>query len=372
MVNRLKSSFFILSLAACILATGCSRAEGTAKNESSMVPRPVRTQILAEPDKGTERILPGIARSAEETVLSFRVSGLIVTFTAETGKVVRKGDVIARMDDRDFTVRLRQAEARLAAAEARAKEAEQHFRRHEALFTKEAMAKAEFDKTTALYHTTQADLDDSRASLHEARNQLADTRLLAPFDGVIHEKYVENHHHVNAGQPIASLINPSAIEVMVGLPASMLGDVEKITGIRCQFASLHGRSFSAFIKEIGQQADKGSRTYPLLLTPEKPEEIRPGMTAEVRLHFAGAASYTLPMAALVPFPGDGAGIFVVKEGRVSLKPVQTGTLSSQGITVYGALQQGDIIVTGGASHLKEGQSVRIVPEPSSTNVGRQL
>ena len=126
----------------------------------------------------------------------------------------KKGEILARIDPRDFEIRIKKLSAELKAAEARLADAEKDYARQKNLLKESAASQSQYDKTQMLVETTRAGIDSLKADLAAARNALNDTRLAAPFDGVVNRKFTENHESINPGVPVVSLLDISKVEVV--------------------------------------------------------------------------------------------------------------------------------------------------------------
>jgi RND family efflux transporter MFP subunit len=334
--------------------SGCEKKQPEEKRE---VIRPVKTMVVHGKDSGSRFTLPGTVRAATRAVLSFKVSGPLVALPVEEGQHVKKGDLIAQIEKRDFKTALEQAVARN-------REAEQQFRRYKELYAKRQVSKADFDRYRAAR-------DVSRAELEDARNALKDTSLRAPFDGVIAKRYVENHQKVQAKEPIVNLQDISEIEVLVNVPELMMAGFKSNNHckITAGFDSIPGHLYPLSVKEYSTDADPATRTYQIVFTMKQPEEanILPGMTATVNVNFisdsqdSGKADIILPDVAVLDAPGNHPYVWILDSstGMVHKREVQVGSLAGSGfIKIVKGLQPGDRVVISGVTKLREGMKVR--------------
>ncbi len=369
----------ILALAMAIPMLGCE--PGKAEPIDARPPRPVKAiQLKAYAMEGLLS-LPGTAKAKREVDISFRVGGPLYTLKAETGQFVAKGDVVARIDSRDFSLQVKTMKASLAASLATLEEAELQFNRYRGLMEENAAAKATYDRVRAAFEVAQARVDADRQGLANTENALRDTTLRAPFSGFIHQEYVENHETVVQGQPIVSLVDLSQMEVELALPAISLPKQKKFSGYTCSFDALPGLTFQALYKEIAKQPNRSNASYPLTLTlvhtGESPLPIRPGMSGEVAITLEGDGaprSYLVPPGAVANAPDRQSYVYVLnsEHDRVKKTPVALGELTQLGVEIVGAVEEGKWIVTAGLGSLQDGQEVRLLSLPSSSNVGEEL
>lgn len=325
-------------------------------------PRPVPTARVQPLPQTLTREFPGKVRASQRVELGFSVPGLLVELNALEGRVIRKGETVARLDPRDY----RNA---LDVAEANHTDARQTFERTRALRRKKVVSEADFDRAKAA-------LDTAAAELRIRQKALADTVLDAPFDGVIATRYVENHEHVQATQPIASVQDITRVEIVLQVPERLVahGGAKSLRNLAVHLDADGGRWFDATIRECGAQADPVIRTYELVLAMEPPEdmEVLPGMTATVRAEVARrepVANWTerltlVPARAVANAPDGTSYVWVIGEtpGPPRRVPVVVGPPREDGLEIRFGLEPGQRVATAGVHSLDESMTVRPLRE----------
>lgn len=409
---------------AALMALGCRKPASEAEPV-----RPVRAIKVGDLTAIQGREFPGRAEAWHEVDLSFRVSGPLVSLPVDVGSQVEKDDVIAVIDPTDFQTALKSAEgnlsmaqanlsamergarpeeveqlkAALAEAEATYQQALSDYQRIDELYQKGAATEAQHDATLARRDVTAAevttakedlniglrgaraeDLDAKRAQIEaleaaeeNARNQLDYTVLRAPFDGTVAARYVHNFQTVQAQQPIVRILDVSKIEVTVQVPESLITLAPRVKEVNCRFDAFPGREFVGQITKIGSEASQTTRTYPVTVTIDQPEDVQilPGMAAIVRAEppegeTESGEDLVVPPRAVFTDETAQAGqqsyVWVVEEdgGKVVRRAVTTGELTPVGVAVTEGLQTGEWVVTAGVHSLREGQQVRIAQEGS--------
>jgi len=324
--------------------------------EIKEVIRPIPAIKVGETQKVTGRRFPGKAKATQHVDLSFDVGGKLIERPVDIGDVVKQGDVIARLNPRDF-------KARVKSAKAEVKKTSRNFERAKELIKKGNISKIDYDRVETAVSVAEADLDI-------AQKALSDSVLKAPFDGHIANLYVENYQAVLSKKVIARLLDTTQIEMVVQIPENLISKVSYIKDIRVTFDSFPDIALPATIKEISNEASQTTRTYPVtLIMPQHVDaEILPGM--------AGNASGTLVMpdasdeseklvvpvnAIFTPDTEKQDHVWVIDEesGSVQLRAVKTGHLAQSGIQITDGLQTGEWIAIAGVHTLREGQKVRI-------------
>ena len=296
--------------------------------------------------------LPGRARSAREVDLAFDVSGTLVERPVSIGDEVTEGDLIARLDPRDF-------QARLQAAEAGARNAQRNLARGKELLVKSFISEAEVDRL-------ETNVDITQAELALARKALTDSVIRAPFDGVISNMLVENFQSVPAKKNIARLLGTERIEMVINLSEIQIASLPNVESIEVVFDAFPDLRLTAEITEIGREASLTTRTFPITLSMQQPEgqKILAGMAGVARASGrfdAETEGYVIPASAFIgDVVDDISGVWVVDDDdRVRRRPVRIGALGAGGLTVVDGLEAGELVATAGVHTLSEGQEVRV-------------
>ena len=331
----------------------------SCKDEAEVqLPDPIKPvklfKVQAELEK-LEMNLPGRVRAARRSELSFKVSGPLEKLPIEEGQLVKTGDLIAQILPRDF-------ETAISEAKARELEAEQQYQRYKELYAKRQVSKADFDRYRAAR-------DVARARLEDAQNALKDTTLVAPFDGVIAKRYVENFEKVQEKQPIAFLQLIDQLEILIDVPELLMAQFRERGGteVFAEFDAVAGTRYPLEVREFSTDADPATQTYQVVLVMDQPKEanILPGMTAKVTAvseDGAGGESNIVVPAIAVLNDADGKNylwVFNSESKTVTKTPVELGNLEgSKNALITSGLQGGEEIVMAGVTKLQDGMEVR--------------
>ncbi|HOD49761.1 MAG TPA: efflux RND transporter periplasmic adaptor subunit [Candidatus Hydrogenedentes bacterium] len=400
---------------------GCEKA---VVDETPPV-RPVRFFQVGASTGRELRTYPGIVEASQEVDLAFRVSGPLVELNATEGNRVEKGATLAQIDPRDYENRLAQTTSSLESAEAELKamragarpedlremeaavasaqslvtQAEADFNRAERLLAENAVAQRTYDtartnrdQAKAALQQAQAELEKGRSGARpedieateanirrmqsqkkEAEDALSDTKLLAPFTGLVAKRFVDNHQTVPAGQPVVKLQNKETVDVVIQIPEHDLPkspkraeDVVDLSNVRVVFDNYPGQQFPVALKEFQTQADRDTQTYELRLSVDPPDNvvIAPGMTASVQVVPRGESSeagvLTVPSEAVFQTPEGQAAVWVIDPAakRVNKREVEVGSIRGARVEVTQGLSAGETIAATGVHYLREGMEVR--------------
>ncbi len=306
---------------------------------------------------------PGRIKAAADVDLSFRVAGPILRMEAEEGKFVRKGEVLAEIDPRDYALQF-------SATEAEYKQVKAEAERVIELYERKSVPVNDYDKAVS-------GLQQMTAKYHAHQNALRDTRLLAPFDGYVQKRYFEEGETVAAGLPVVSLINTQSFEVEIDIPASDYVRQQQFRSFSCEADVYPGKSFPLEIIEVKKKANL-NQLYQvrLRLMPEKGYELAAGMSVNVTIGYEaeGEALTEIPLSALLQQDGQSAvWVFEPETSVVARRAVKVREIRTDGcVVVDSGLAPGEIVVTAGVHKLKEGMKVELLKPVSRTNVGGLL
>ena len=258
--------------------------------EEKQIIRPIRTFQIPSPGQFSQESFPGRAKATQEVDLAFRVSGPLITRPVDVGDSVKVGDIVARIDPRDFQIAVNSAQGKLDNARAAAARAASEYKRELNIYKEDpgATSQTAVDRKKEARDKARANIRSFAADLDGAKDQLSYTYLKAPFDGNVVKTYVENFENVQAKQPIVRILDDSSIEMVVNIPESLISIAPHVEEVKVVFDPFPNIELSAKIKEIGTEASATTRTYPVTLIMPQPENVKilPGM--------AGKASGTPP------------------------------------------------------------------------------
>ncbi len=318
--------------------------------------RPVRIMRVEDASALLNEWFPGVAKATQETDLAFEVSGKLIERPVFIGDDVEAGQILARLDDRDY-------QNDVGVARAERDRAKAQFERIEKAAKSGAVAQQELTNARAQY-------DAAEATLRIRQKALDDTLLKAPFNGTVSYTYVENYDNVRAKDPVIRIVDTSRIEFVVNLPESLMPYVRDTHNIRVKFDAFPDHEIPAKIKEIATEPAETTRTYPINLIMDQPSDIKvlPGMAGRAtgeeppELLAQRPQNIIVPVTAVFsPKDGDGTFVWIVDEQAktVTRRQVATGPLTDTGIAVTEGLKPDELIATAGVHYLEEGQSVSI-------------
>ena len=351
----------ILTAMGCLLlgftVMGCE--EERTKEEP--VARLVKMMAVGEGISSGVHEYPGKVAALQHADMGFEVQGRIIEFRFKEGQRVKKGDVLARLDPRDY-------QADLDAEVARQNAARAEYERVQSLYEVEAASRQDLDKA-------RRDFEVTRANVKQARKAFEDTYLRAPFAGRFAKKLVEDFENIQAKQPVLILQDNSMLKLVVNIPERDLAlgkrsyavaDINARVRTSISITSIPDRTFPAKIREFATTADPVTRTFEVTLVFKNPPDlsILPGMTARVNVVELGESvrgTYSrIPANVVLADEGGASYVWLVDQSSMTVikKSVELGELSGSEVEVRSGLAEGDLIAISGVRNLREGVLVR--------------
>jgi multidrug efflux system membrane fusion protein len=348
-----------------LLFVGCTKPVAVAPEKTLVRVTPVESVGSVRPEGEASYL--AVVRAEDETDLSFKVGGIVDLIGPapgtdwDEGTPVKAGVLLAELKQADFTNTLNSARAH---AELAGKVLE----RLRKLRATDAISQQELDVTEANWRTAQAQLD-------QAEQNLRDSRLVAPIDGVVLARYVNSRVTAGPGQRILRFANTSMMSVEVGLPDKLVGRLAIGDTVEVEVSALEGRApFRGQVSEVGVAANADGRLFRVVIKVRNEDGLlRSGMTARIRVGESAAVkpgTVLVPLSALVTVvPGEQSvtnaqaqlAVFVAQDGKAVRRVVTTGDIINSSVLVTEGLQVGEQVVTAGASFLYDGASIEIAP-----------
>lgn len=342
-------------IAVCLLLGACNNKEHEQKSVRSIKVDTVKVYGMAGSTS-----FPGKVIAASDIKLAFRVSGPIAKVNYEVGAFIRKGEIIAQIDPRDY-------EIQLAATEAEYNRIKSEVDRITELYEKGSVTPNDYDKARFGYQQISAKLEAHK-------NALKDTKLLAPTDGYIQKRLFEQGETVGAGIPVISMIEAGQGEVELNIPSSDYIRRDQFEEYYCTSDIFPNTSFPLEFISITPKANINQLyTMQLRMKGDTETAPSPGMSVMVTIKFKNKANNTVSIPFSSVFQSEGKSnvwVYNADKGTVNKRTITVSEILTDGKAVISSgLQEGDLVVTAGIHSIKEGQKVRVIPPVSSTNVG---
>ncbi|MEC7838665.1 MAG: efflux RND transporter periplasmic adaptor subunit [Chlamydiota bacterium] len=345
-----------------ILLVGCTEVEDKQKLQT------VRYQEVISTSGIQQRSFSGKTRASIESKLSFRVPGIITSLPVKIGDEVNTGDVIATLDNKDYSLQLEEAEASLLRTIAQERQATADYSRIRDLYETKSASKAELDAARAQAESAIASTNASEKKLELAEAQLSYATLHAPIDGGIAAVEAEVNENVATGQTIVIINSKSQVEVSVAIPELIITKINEGDSVEVTFDAIPGETFPAVVSEVGVSSITAT-AFPVTVKLLKDNRnIRSGMAAEVAFSLLITGGQDAIFVPTQSVSGDEDGqrfVFVLLmndngRGRVQKRVVNIGQITNEGIEITEGLNPGELIIVAGVQFLSEGQEVEVM------------
>jgi len=389
-------------LLAALFLTSCKSdyqaSQRQGQRADTRTPRKVKTTNVVETPFGETVTANGTLAAYDQTTVSVKVPGRVQTISVDLGTVVARGQVIAQLDPEDYRLRVQQAEAALAQARARLglapdgaddnvdpektatvrqaravlDEAKYSRDRAARLVEQGVIAKAEFDSAVATFKVAEGRYQDAyeeirnrqgvlaqrRSELALARQQLKDTSVIAPLDGVVQEKRTSVGEYLAAAAPVVNIVRMDPLRLRAQVPERESHTVHTGQDVR---VSVEGDP-SVYVGKITRLSPVIAEQNRVLLVEADVRnngKLRPGSFAHAEIVTNDAKmAVTVPNNAIVTFAGI-EKVIVVQNGKALEKPITTGRRNAEFTEIVAGVSVGEKVVVD-PGNLQSGQPVEVV------------
>lgn len=284
------SHYFLCLIGIVLFFSACRSSESTGKQVMM-----VKAEVVCSHQGELQITYPGRIKAAAEVDLAFRVAGPILRAPAEIGRFVRKGTVLAEIDPRDYEIQLKATEAEYKQIKAEAERVIE-------LYNRKSVPVNDYDKAVS-------GLQQISAKYAAHMNAFRDTRLLAPFDGYIQNKYFDANETVAAGIPVISMINTNYFEVEIDIPSIDYVRQDLFRKFSCVADVFPGEIFPLELIDIAKKANLNQLyRVRLRLKPDTRVTLAAGMSVNVVIDYGvdGTALMEVPLEAIFEEKGNPA------------------------------------------------------------------
>jgi len=386
--DRIALALLAAALPAALLAAGCGKKETAAAAEETAHALAVRALPAAMRDFERRLTVQGTLEAKRFAHVAARADGNLDAIWVDEGDLVTAGATalfqidpvgrenartIARQDLAVAKASLAVAEASAAKTESEARKATLDYERYERLHQDGKVSLNEFEAAEVAFASAKAGIAVARAQVDLAERQvkqaeaalaiaeknLADTKVVAPIDGVISARSAEPGEHMSVGRTILRIDDLSAVEAAAYLPAQYHPEVEPgktvfRLGVGGRVAGTH------LITYRGPTIDPTLRTFEIKgLLENAGDAAVPGQMADLTLIFEARKSLGVPSAAVLVRAGQTV-VFAVRDGRAVACPVEPGLQNDGWTEILSGLEAGEMVVTEGQTQLHDGMAVEVL------------
>ncbi len=304
---------------------------------------PVTQSVRAEPI-----YVSGVVASADEAKLSFKIGGIVQRITVREGETVRKGQLLAVLDQTEIAAQVSQAQYATEKAERDQKRVQNMLR--DTAATLEQMQNA----------TTGYDV--ARQNLQIAQFNQSYSRIVSPIDGTVTRKYMNEGELAGVGSPVLLIASNRRSDWVVRVGVTDKDWVRLKIGDRAtvQLDAYPGESLTGTVSRLAQAADPLNKLYEIeIKIAPNGKRLAAGLFAKVELHPSQSRTYAvIPVEAIVEGNGREAFVFVNNQGKARRIPVTVGYLDGPNVLITDGLDSIESIITSGSAFLTEGSSIQ--------------
>lgn len=290
-----------------------------------------------------ERVFDGVVEAVKRSTVSAETSGRIVEINFDVDDYVEKGAVIVRFRDEEPRARLEAAEAGLREARARLAQAEQEHARVKRLHERKLVSKSAMDAATAELRSARARVEVAQARVQEAREQLENTVVRAPYSGIVVERHVEVGEAANVGTPLMTGLSLEQLRAVVRLPQGLVQNV-RANGEAHILLPERGQRAASRQLTVFPYADAVTHTFTVRVElPAKVDGLYPGMLVKVAFTVDTARRLMVPARAVVHRSEVTALYVVSPDGAIALRLVRVGRHRNGQVEILAGLEEGEVV-----------------------------
>ncbi len=341
-LGAVNAGFF--ALLALLLMASPGQAVGAPLKTAVIELLPVEGSLSAE----------GVVEAVRQSIVAAQVPGRVLEVRVESGRFVARGEVLARIDDREAAQIVAAGQAQIARSEADFSNAKVNFERTRRLTEQTFLSPAALDKSQADFDAARAQLAATRAAAEQAIAVRGHATITAPFAGVIAIRHVQQGDMAQPGMPLFTLHDPARLRVVASIPQARLREVRAAGTAMLEFASL-GQTVKATAMQVMPAADLRSHTTQVWLDlPAGLKDVAPGMFARALFAVGQAKKLVIPAAA-VTYRSEVAGAYVVDDkGELRFRQLRLGEAAGvAGIEVLAGVQAGEKVALDPVSALAQ-------------------
>lgn len=368
---RRTSIYIPLILATVTLATGCKRKTAEAADVPQQLV--VGTENITIAQHGSVTNGPAITGSLDAALnatVRAQVSGSIISTDADVGQAVTKGQTLARIDaSTGLQDAFLSAKSAVASATATNAAAQRDLQRNQTLLQAGAIAQRDLETSQTQAASAEAGLEDAKAKLATAAKNLDNTRITAPFNGIVSQRSVSPGDVVQPGGALYTVVDPSTMRLVAGVPSDQLSMVRVGTDVTFTVTGYVGQEFHGTVTRVSPAVDPTTRQVQIIVSiPNKSHTLIAGLYANGRISSRTQEGIVVPLTA-VDTRMQRPAVVELKDGKVTRVDVTLGMRdpTTETVQITNGVAAGDTLLVAAAQGITPGTPLRVQPPPSDAN-----
>jgi membrane fusion protein, multidrug efflux system len=351
----MKTTIILASLISICSLQACKQPA-----DQALPPRPALVMVVSDAsvNDSAGMVLVGEVKPRYESNQSFRVAGKIKAREVEVGEIVKKGQVLARMDATDSQLNVQAANSDVLAAQANYALAKTELDRKRQLVEKKFISQSALDNQETQLKTAAAQLKQAQAQAAVTSNQSRYTTLTADRDGIITRINAEPGQVVQVGETIVQIVDMKQVEVLVAVPESRMDNVHIGDMVTIKLWANPTKKYTGKVREITPAASEATRAFDMRVAMiDADEQVKFGMTAGVIFDDDLAKTVVVPSSAVTQYEGQDIVWVIDAKGIAQQRKVEIGPFSENGVAIINGLSTGEMVAIAGVHTLVSGQKV---------------
>ncbi|REG33450.1 RND family efflux transporter MFP subunit [Archangium gephyra] len=376
--GRRGAAWRVLVLLGLGVLSGCNRESSQAQQPQEKAPVVLGPDdvVRVEPrELESGPVLSGTLQARRAATMRAEVQGAVMEMVVEQGQKVKKGQLLARIEDASSQDQLIAARTAVRVARNGLRVARSEEERNRKLASAGVITRRDLERAELSRYQAQAQLSEAEARLALARQQVGRTRLRAPFAGVVSERHASAGDIVQPGTALYTVIDPTSLRLEASVPAAQLNTLKPGVEVDFSVAGYGDRSFEGRIEQINPAVDPGTGQVRIYVTlPNTEQALLTGLSAEGRVAALRREVPAVPVSA-VDVRADPPTALRVKDGRVERVQVTLGMTDEleRLVELRSGVQPGDVLLRASSGDLAEGTPVEVRlperPQESGPGVG---
>jgi len=377
MIKRLSCAVLYGSLLLCYLFfVGCGKTESRTPKEKTI-------NVLAQPaeQKSLRPFIEtiGTLNPDEEVTVSSEVDGILKGIAVDEGAAVTKGKTLALIDDTDYALEMKRAEAALKQAEATLANTKLEFQRKDSLYREQLVTQQQYDDVSTRLSLAEAEVERAKASLSLDLQRHTRTRISSPLSGIVKERKVERGNFVKNGTPLFTVIRTNPLKLNFTVNEKDVAKLRTGQEVLLRVDAYPDKEYKGRMSIIYPSLEERTRTLKVeAIVPNSDGMLKPGLFAHVTLYTGPARDTVLVPATSLLYEGEKIKVFVV-EGNVARERnvtvgqkftfasgedvrSQSRSTRKEFTELTEGVKAGEMIVTVGQQGLFEGAKITVSKE----------
>lgn len=341
------------------LGVGCGKraeqAQQPAKPAAAeAAPVQASTVVVGEAAVPSFLTLTGTLTAFEDSDVAAGAAGKVLSVHVERGSLVKKGDVLVRLDARAASAGAAEARAQVELVRTQKELAEADCQRNQQLFEGGSVSAADHQRVQAQCRNANANVAVAEARQQLIENNLADTTIRAPFDGLVAERVVAVGEYVRQDSRIVTLLATEVLRLELTVPEASATGVQRDQEVEFTLTADPATVHRTKVAYVGPGLRRGTRDLVVeALVPNAGHKLMPGQFATAKLRLGDVALPVVPREA-VRDEGTQHRVFVVSEGRLEERLVQLGESVGTAVGVLSGVRAGERVVSAARADLRDG------------------